>query len=84
MEIWRLFSTFHTSNQQKLFFVTNDIGMDPISHQTKFEAKQPRSSASGGLTVYVAYVVRAARPPLASDEVAWAKTLLADYLGPYQ
>ena len=55
--------------------------MDPNSHQTKFEAKQPRSSASGGLTVYV---VRAARPPLASDEVAWAKTLLADYLGPYQ
>ena len=58
--------------------------MDPNSHQTKFEAKQPRSSASGGLTVYVAYVVRAARPPSASDEVAWAKTLLADYLGPYQ
>ena len=58
--------------------------MDPNSHLTKFEAKQPHVSVSGGLSVYVAYIVRAARPPSASDKVAWAQTLLANYLGPYQ
>ena len=58
--------------------------MDPISHQTKFEVMQPRSSVPGGLRVYVAYVVNFARLPTALHEVAWSQIMLSDYFGPYQ
>ena len=56
--------------------------MDPNSPPAKFEAMQPHMSASGGLRVYVAYVVNFARLSSASQEAAWPQTLLADYLGP--
>ena len=58
--------------------------MDPSSLPARFEAMQPRISGSGGLRVYVVYVVNFARPLPAAHEVAWPQTLLANFLGPYQ
>ena len=79
---WRPFSTSHTSNHQKSIYLPNVVGMDPSTRSAKFEAKQPRISASGGLRVYVAYVVNFTRPPKVPHEAAWSQTLFGNYLGP--
>ena len=58
--------------------------MDPNSRSAKFETMQPRLGGTGGLRLHIAYLVKCARPPAASQEIPRPQTLLADYLGPCQ